>query len=145
VAPSEEYASRLAAREVRVAEHEKIHIRLGNVRLLLALLTIVIGWLGFARHLFSPWWLAAPVAAFIAMAAYHSRVLRDRDLAQRSVSFYKKGLARVEDRWSGLGETGERFDDPHHVYASDLDLFGEGSLFQLISGGAGAAAAGVGR
>ena len=133
MAPSEEYASRLAARELRVAEHEKIHIRLGNVRLLLALLTIVIGWLGFARHLFSPWWLAAPVAAFIAMAAYHSRVLRDRDLAQRSVSFYKKGLARVEDRWSGLGETGERFDDPHHVYASDLDLFGEGSLFQLIS------------
>ncbi len=133
MAPSEEYASRLAARELRVAEHEKIHIRLGNVRLLLALLTVVIGWLGFARHLFSPWWLAAPVAAFIAMAAYHSRVLRDRDLAQRSVSFYKKGLARVEDRWSGLGETGERFDDPHHVYASDLDLFGEGSLFQLIS------------
>ncbi len=131
--PSEEYASRLAARELRVAEHDRIHIRLGNLRLALALLTVVIGWLALARHLFSPWWLAAPVLAFIVLAAYHARVLRRRDMAQRSVTFYKRGLARVEDRWSGIGETGERFDDPHHVYASDLDLFGEGSLFQLIS------------
>ncbi len=133
MAPSEEYASRLAARELRVAEHDKIHIQLGNLRLVLAILTVVIGWLALAKHLFSPWWLVVPVLVFIVMAAYHSRVLRRRDLAQRSVTFYKKGLARVEDRWSGIGETGERFDDPHHVYASDLDLFGEGSLFQLIS------------
>ena len=51
----------------------------------------------------------------------------------RAVAFYERGLARIEDRWSGSGETGERFVDPHHVYASDLDLFGEGSLFQLLS------------
>jgi hypothetical protein len=133
VAPSEEYGSRLAARELRVGQHEKIHIRLGNVRLLLAIITVSVGWLAFGRHMLSPWWLAAPVAAFLALAAYHGRVLRNRDLAQRSVTFYKQGLARVEDRWSGVGETGERFDDPHHVYAGDLDLFGEGSLFQLIS------------
>jgi hypothetical protein len=133
VAPSEEYGSRLAARELRVGQHEKIHIRLGNVRLLLAIITVSVGWLAFGRHMLSPWWLAAPVAAFLALAAYHGRVLRNRDLAERSVTFYKQGVARVEDRWSGVGETGERFDDPHHVYAGDLDLFGEGSLFQLIS------------
>jgi MutS domain V len=38
----------------------------------------------------------------------------------------------MEDRWSGTGQHGERFDDPHHVYAADLDLFGEGSLFELL-------------
>ncbi|HTW31624.1 MAG TPA: hypothetical protein VMD76_08105, partial [Candidatus Sulfotelmatobacter sp.] len=44
-----------------------------------------------------------------------------------------RGLARVEDRWAASGETGERFDTPHHVYAADLDLFGKGSLFHLLS------------
>ncbi len=133
MAPSQEYVSRLAARELRVADHEKTHIRLGNTRLVLAILTLLVGWLALGRHTLSPWWLAAPIAAFIGIAAYHARVLRDRDLAQRAVTFYKNGIARMEDRWSGIGETGVRFDDPHHVYASDLDLFGDGSLFQLVS------------
>ena len=33
----------------------------------------------------------------------------------------------------GTGEAGERFRDDHHLYANDLDLFGSGSLFQLLS------------
>ncbi|HZW95702.1 MAG TPA: hypothetical protein VFF64_22330 [Candidatus Eremiobacteraceae bacterium] len=146
--PSEEYVQRLKVRESRVAHFEKIHIRLGNARLVIALLAVIMAWAAFKRHDLSPYWLAVPAAVFIAIAAYHSRILRARDLAQRAVAFYKNGLARIEDRWSegpgseepgsegsgsGIGETGERFDDPHHVYAADLDLFGKGSLFQLLS------------
>ena len=33
----------------------------------------------------------------------------------------------------GSGETGERFIDPHHPYSVDLDIFGRGSLFELLS------------
>ena len=42
--------------------------------------------------------------------------------------------ARIEDRWIGTGATGERFRDSQHPYADDLDVFGPGSLFQLVSG-----------
>jgi hypothetical protein len=31
-----------------------------------------------------------------------------------------------------VGRSGARFRDPHHAYAGDLDLFGEGSLFELL-------------
>lgn len=118
---------------MRVAHYEEIHIRLGNLRLLVAVIVVIMGWVAFRDHLFSGWWLAAPFAAFLGIAVYHSRILRARDLAGRAVAFYERGLARIEDRWTGSGETGERFVDPHHVYAADLDLFGEGSLFQLLS------------
>ncbi len=94
---------------------------------------VVVAWASFRGHYLSPWWLAAPVAAFVGIAAYHSRILRARELAERATAFYKNGLARIEDHWADVGETGERFDDPHHVYASDLDLFGKASLFQLLS------------
>jgi MutS domain V/MutS domain III len=133
VLPFEEYVERRNARALRVAHYEKIHIWLGNLRLLLFVLAVVSVWTSLRGHYISPWWLAAPVAAFAGLAVYHSRILRARELAQRGVAFYERALARVEDRWAGSGETGERFDDPHHVYAADLDLFGKGSLFQLLS------------
>jgi hypothetical protein len=133
VLPSEEYAERKNARELRVARLEKVHIQLGNARLFLALLAAGLAWASLRSHLVSPRWLAGPVIAFAAIAFWHSRILRARELAERVVAFYERGLARIEDRWAGSGETGERFNDPHHVYAADLDLFGNAGLFQLLS------------
>lgn len=128
-----EYPQRLKQRELTVAHYDSIHIRLGNLRLVLALLVAGMAWESLRRHVFSPWWILLPVGAFVAVAAYHSRILRARDLAQRAVSFYQSGLARIENRWAGTGQSGERFSDPYHVYAADLDLFGRGSLFELLS------------
>lgn len=131
--PAEEYAQRRSVRESRVAQFDKIHIRLGNTRLLLAFSVIALVWASLRAHFLSAWWIALPVVAFAGIAFWHSRILRSRELAQRAVAFYERGLARVEDRWAGSGETGDRFADPHHVYAADLDLFGDASLFQLLS------------
>lgn len=133
VRAAEEYTHRLKVRESRVAHHQAIHIRLGNLRLLLALIAAVVAWESLKQHAVSPWWLLLPATVFLGIAAYHSRVLRARDLAQRAVAFYQGGLARIEDRWHGTGQSGERFSDPRHVYAADLDLFGRGSLFELLS------------
>jgi MutS domain V len=90
-------------------------------------------WESIWRHAFSYWWLALPAVAFASVAAYHSRVLRAQVAGQRRASFYRTGISRIEDHWAGTGQTGERFRDPHHVYAADLDLFGRGSLFELLS------------
>ncbi len=131
--PSDEYAARRSAREARAVRFEKIHIQLGNVRLLLAIVAAILAWESLRTHALSAWWLALPVAGFGIIAFWHSRVLRDLELARRALAFYERGQARIDDRWAGAGETGERFADPHHVYAADLDLFGQASLFQLLS------------
>jgi hypothetical protein len=132
VPADEEYRQRLTDRESRVAHHEKIHIRLGNVRLLLALAAAGMAWKSIWHQSFPVWWLVVPLGIFLAVGNYHSDVLRARDRARRAVAFYQNGLARIEDRWVGMGPTGEGFDDPHHVYAADLDLFGRGGLFELL-------------
>jgi hypothetical protein len=133
VSAAAEYRNRLNDRDSRFARFEVIHIRLGNLRLALALLAAGMAWASLGRHAFSPWWMALPFAAFVVVAAYHSRLLRTRDLIRRAADFYRGGLARIENQWAGKGQTGERFNDPHHVYAADLDLFGRGSLFELLS------------
>lgn len=70
---------------------------------------------------------------FIPLAFYHGRVLNARDRAARAASFYDRGLARLEERWHGTGSTGDRFRNPSHLYADDLDLFGPGSVFELLA------------
>lgn len=73
-----------------------------------------------------------PVAVYGALAVWHELVIRARTRAERAAAFYERGLARIEDRWAGTGEAGERFRDAKHIYAEDLDLFGTGGLFQLL-------------
>lgn len=59
---------------------------------------------------------------------------RERALQRtlRAKAFYERARARVENRWAGSGAQGEAWRDPNHVYADDLDLFGRGSLFELL-------------
>ncbi len=133
MSPAEEYARRLQQRERKATELERLHIRIGYVRLLLGIAVGLMAWWAFARHAFSGWWLVAPIVVFAAVAARHAKILRVRMLAERAAELYRQGIARIEDRWAGTGQTGERFQDLHHVYAADLDLFGNGSLFQLLS------------
>jgi hypothetical protein len=125
-APAAEYNRRLQARQELVAQLDLASERISYVRIALAILAVAAIWLG------SYWWLL-PVALFIVAVIYHSRVRRARAGADRAAAHYRAGIARIEDRWSGQGNPGTRFDDPHHVYAADLDLFGPGNLFELLS------------
>ena len=133
LSPSEEYKQRQQAREQHVAHFEKLHRRFGNLRLLVVTATLIAAWFSLHNDAFSPWWLLTGPALFLAIAILHARVLRKRACAERAVDFYRKGLARIEDRWMGTGQTGDRIDTHTSLYATDLDLFGLGSLFELLS------------
>jgi len=131
--PSAEYATRRNARMSVRAECERVHLRIGNLKLLVIAAGLALAWFSLIRGDASGYWLLIPVAAYLALALWHELTLRARARAERAAAFYERGLARIEDRWSGSGATGERFRDAKHVYADDLDLFGNGGLFQLLS------------
>lgn len=76
--------------------------------------------------------MAAFIAAFFALVFLHDRTIRRRDRAERGAQFYQAGIDRIEGTWPGKGFPGDRFRDDHHPYASDLDVFGHGSLFEMI-------------
>ncbi len=113
----------------RLAWRERL---VGNGKLLVFLIGLAVGWLAFAGHWFSAWWLLLPVACFVVLLFRHERVIRDWHRAGRALAFYKGGLARLDNDWRGTGRPGTRFLDESHPYAADLDLFGSGSLFELL-------------
>jgi hypothetical protein len=130
--PHAEYGQRLSARNASLAVIEERSRRFWNIRRILmgAILLLIV--LGF---FYSPsfWVIPIPVIIFIIVMGIHQGVRRQGDRLRRSIQFYERGIARLEDRWMGGGETGERFADKMHPYAEDLDLFGPGSLFELLS------------
>jgi hypothetical protein len=131
-APAEIYRQRLAAREEEVVLLDRRHLLLSNARLAVFLTGAILAWLAWISHLLSGWYVLVPVVIFIRLAMAHDGVLRRRARARRAVSFYKQGLDRLADRWVGTGVTGEKYREPDHPFADDLDLFGSGSLFQLL-------------
>ena len=77
-------------------------------------------------------WSSLPIPVVVVSAR---RLKRNREMEFRMwrlKRFYDRAVQRVKGNWAGSGVTGEEFSDPGHVYATDLHVFGEGSLFQLL-------------
>ena len=121
------------ALEAQIARLDLLAERISSIRMVLAIVGIAAIWWS-AQSTTSPRyaWLV-PLTLFVAAVIYHSRVRRARTRTDRAAAHYRVGLARIEDRWSGLGNPGTELEDAHHVYAADLDLFGQGNLFELLS------------
>ena len=130
--PLDEYRRRLESLEARRARRLHHDLQLSRLRLLAFGVGAALG-VAAVRGALSVWWVVLPIAGFIILVRVHERVLSDALDLLRRILFYGRGIARLEDRWAGGGEAGDRFHDAHHLYAPDLDLFGRGSLFELLS------------
>ncbi len=125
------YAQRLSERQAEISLRERRHRALGNWRLAAMAGALAIVGLALAHRL-PVLWAALPGAAFVVLVVAHERLLRALDRRKRAARYFERGLARLNDAWAGGGEAGARYLDPAHPYARDLDLFGKGSLFELL-------------
>src|SRR5258708_5503475 len=131
-APHAVYTQRLAQRRQTLAVVLARQNQIGYLRLAVAALVIACLWYTFRGPL-PGWSFALPAIAFTALVWRQSRLETQASRSRRAIAFHERGLERLEDRWHSTGETGDRFSDPKHPYATDLDLFGHASLFQLLN------------
>ena len=131
--PLREYRERLERWRSEHVRNQTLHRQLGNARLASGVLLVAVAAVSLGAERISPWWLLLPIAALAVLMVVHDRVDRALRKAARGIAYYERALARLENRWIGTGSQGERFRDPHHVFSDDLDLFGRGSLFELLS------------
>jgi ABC-type multidrug transport system fused ATPase/permease subunit len=127
-----EYAQRREARLAEAARQGQRFRSIGILRLVVLIAGMVLVWFVY-KGLVTPWLLIPAVIGFLALADLQGRITRARRHCERVAALYDQGLARLDDRWAGTGATGERFIESSHPYAEDLDLFGHGSLFELLS------------
>jgi ABC-type transport system involved in cytochrome c biogenesis ATPase subunit len=129
--PAALHAEGLGRFTALAAERERKSKRISTARLVVFLGTLATGVLCYDLGL--PYAITlAPLAGFIALVVVHERVERARKDAQARARFHQASVRRLEGTWMGTGAGGARFHDEEHPYARDLDLFGEGSLFELL-------------
>jgi len=133
VDPGIEYQSRLSDWSRRADALEQSHSRLGNLRAF-----FLFGLLAFAALLCRSalsWGIVLMILlpGLLLTGVWHIRIENARSAARRGIRFYQSGLERLNGTWPGKGYPGTEFLDPHHPYAADLDIFGVGSLFELVN------------
>jgi hypothetical protein len=129
--PADHYAQQLNQLKRSQTLEQTVERRFGYAKLVVAFATVCSA-LVLLYYIKFLWLLLLPAGLFVYLAiAHEGRLQRLRD-RRRSIEFYERGIARISDKWAGTGETGDRFIDPAHPYARDLDLFGTASLFQLL-------------
>ncbi len=124
---------RRAARAAAVAGLERRDARIAMARLLAFGVMVALAFLSWGLHRVSGWSLVVPLAAFAVLVVLHDKALAALGRARRAVAFHDAGLSRLDECWAGTGDAGERHAQPDHPFALDLDLFGKGSLFELLS------------
>jgi hypothetical protein len=73
------------------------------------------------------------IALLIYLDIGHQKVILHRKHATVLRDINEHSLWRLDGRWLNFKDTGNEFQDDAHPYASDLDIFGRGSLFQWIN------------
>lgn len=131
--PGPAYEQRLAQRRAAAAALRGLDARLAFWRGLTFAAIPLAWWLVAGPELLPVAALGLAVALFLALVAWHARVIGKKRRAERAVAFYEDGLRRLAGQPPGPGaRQGQRFFDEGHPFAADLDLFGPASLFEHL-------------
>jgi hypothetical protein len=111
--------------------------RIGNLRLGLALVALLLILLPLITRDAGPWWgLIVVFLGFLGLGKVQDGALERRRVHRAKERYHGDAVRRWEESWRELpdrgADVGAAWQGGLH-YADDLDLFGEASLFQLLS------------
>lgn len=114
---------------------QKKEREISNLRLGAFIMEAVIAVFSYFRHLYIP--LAASViifgVLFVYMILLHEKLIRRIKHVSLLKEINEISLKRVTGAWHSFKDDGADFVEDSHGYTGDLDIFGKGSLFQMIN------------
>jgi hypothetical protein len=125
------YAQRESGFSSRLSKVTRNINIISNARLLTALLFLVTLYFGLS-HTFLLYSLPLILTAFIVLIRNHGKLFNQKTHFENLVKINRLEQQALQGNCSGF-QTGSEFVNAHHPYSHDLDIFGEGSLFQLIN------------
>lgn len=104
---------------------------ISNVRLAVALAFLILFYLAFSNH-FLFYFLPLVLVAFVILVRKHASLFDRKTHLESLIRIQKEELSSLAGDFSH-NHSGSAFINVHHPYSHDLDIFGEGSLFQYLN------------
>lgn len=118
-----------------IAGHTKIINRISNLRLIVFLIGAVFGVYLLVKKSYGLF--AVDVCIFLIVFIYlmiiHESYFKKKKYAMMLLQINEDAIKRIHGQWHAFADDGKEFIDADHPYSQDLDLFGQGSLFQFIT------------
>jgi ABC-type multidrug transport system fused ATPase/permease subunit len=131
--PEEIYSSRIEHYKLKIHRVKRIETILSIAKLALAIGFIAVFYL--AARAYSPvqlFVLIAIAVCFTAVAIIHENFIKKRNFFFSLQSINEGEISALKHEFPDY-DSGEVFQDPDHAYSSDLDLFGQRSVFHYLN------------
>lgn len=107
----------------------------GWSKLAVLIIMIVIDYIFYKKNYYTDIIIVSIVGIFIFLILlfYHNNILEYKQKKDILIEINKKGIKRLEGKFNEFEDEGEEFIDHNHPFISDLDVFGNNSIFQYIN------------
>jgi len=103
-----------------------------NLRLFVAVAVLVVVWLGFKYNYYLLNIIPVLFFGFAILMQRHAKLFAEKTRLQNLIDIQQRELEALEGNLISF-DPGLSFVDTQHPYTHDLDIFGEGSLFQYLN------------
>lgn len=134
ISPRASYERRLAEVQTDEADllaRDSVFVR---IRTAIFISAVLLGILCVGESQYVSWlWMLVPVLIFAALLPFHQACMRRLQLARSRVQFHQSRISRLDRVFGPEVVDGSEFSDELHPWTQDLDVFGRGSLFQMLN------------
>ena len=129
------YKRRVSKYERLFEKYKNIASSLGNYKLITVLIGIALALLLYNLDFYIV--LAAQVIVFIVLFIIlngaQNKIITKRNYCKAMLQINQQCYLRANSEWKRFLDNGEEYINSEHSFSNDLDLFGTGSLFQMIN------------
>ncbi|HEY5583345.1 MAG TPA: DNA mismatch repair protein MutS [Ruminiclostridium sp.] len=135
ITPKRKYQKRVDAYSNKLDIYTRKCSTVGNYKLLVFFvgIAIAIAFYVFNQYIFMLGQIIVFGTGFAYLARVHNRLLKNKNYSFAMLQINSLCLKRVAGQWSEFSDIGEEFENSQHNYSYDLDIFGKGSVFQMIN------------
>jgi DNA mismatch repair ATPase MutS len=131
----DKFLSKISSYNEEIAKYKKEFDRIGYLRLIVMILALYFTYRGVRDGMTSKVLFFSLIfyGAFVCLIIYHRKIKGKLKLAEDMIEINNRYLQRISGEWINFQDLGDEFVNKDHRYASDLDIVGKESLFQLIN------------